>query len=87
MIALLLGALWGIAHLQGPGRHEEMTNEEFEREVQNGATATGQIFREIQGLLEPDRNMEYLQQLDKKAEGEQSEKGAGNNPPAQRPPA
>ena len=82
VIALVAGLSWAIAQLQRPSRYENMTSEEFEREVQEGASATAQVIREIHGIVQPNRKMEYLQQLDKKVEGEHAEKGDGKKPQA-----
>ncbi len=83
MVALVAGMFWAIAQLQGPTRrYKDMTSEEFEREVQKGASPTAQVIREIHGVIQPNRKLEYLQQLDKKVEGEHSERGDGKKPQA-----
>jgi len=68
----------------GKSRYADMTEEEFEDEARK-SSAVGNALMAAQGIIEPNRKVEYVLQQDKRLEGDSAE--SGDRPPDQtRPP-
>lgn len=81
--AVLILALAGILHAAtGKSRYAEMTEEEFEEEARRGSPL-GSALMSVQGIIEPNRKVEYVLQQDKRFAGDASE--SGDRPPNHSP--
>ncbi|MGH9861258.1 MAG: hypothetical protein ACRD5F_14650 [Candidatus Acidiferrales bacterium] len=73
----------GILHaVMGRSRYANMTEQEFEEEARRGSPA-GNALMSVQGIIEPNRKVEYVLQQDKRFEGESAE--SGDRPPDDSP--
>lgn len=80
---VLILALAGILHaVTGKSRYAEMTEQEFEEEARRGSPV-GNALTSVQGIIEPNRKVEYVLQQDKRFEGDSSE--SGDRPPDDSP--
>ena len=79
LLVLLALVLWGILHaVTGDDRYARMTEEEFEAEAKR-VSMMGAGMVELQKHIDPLHKVEYMQQQDKKVEGEADE--SGDRPP------
>jgi hypothetical protein len=76
---IVIAIIIGIIKAASGDRYAKMTEEEFEAEAKRGSRIGGALL-EVQKLANPSHKVEYLQQQDKRVEGEQSEAGDGDAP-------
>ena len=74
-IGVALLAIAGIALAVSSGdRYATMSDKEFEAEAQRGSPV-GSALLELQRIVSSGKNVEYMQQQDKREEGDSSESG------------
>lgn len=71
-LAVVVAAVYGIRQMAGGRRYSEMTEEEFEEDAKRVSGVRGAML-EVQKLVDPARKVEYVQQADKKVEGQRQE--------------
>ena len=77
---LVVAGIWHAA--TGKSRYAEMTEEEFEEEARRGSPV-GNALMSVQGIIEPNRKVEYVLRQDKRFAGEAAE--SGDRPPNHAP--
>jgi hypothetical protein len=74
ILGVVVAAVYGLLKMADGDRYQKMTEEEYEAEAKRSSRIGGAML-EVQKIVDPGHHVEYIQQNEKRAEGESAESG------------